>query len=96
MAAQVGYASCWTPTGVGQDAFQVCAQWWGASRAVVPRGLATGIAVVPVPRWSVPALATAAARPYPSSKTVRGMETSRPRCAMPMTWTRWMTLLVIM
>src|SRR5919206_2268457 len=61
VAAQAGYASCWTPAGVGQDAFQVCAQWWGASNEVVPGGLATGIAVVPVPLWSAPALATAAA-----------------------------------
>src|SRR5919205_128804 len=61
VAAQAGYASCWTPAGVGQDAFQVCGQWWSASRAVVPGGLATGISVVPVPLWSVPALATAAA-----------------------------------
>ncbi len=60
-AARRGYASCWTPAGVGQDAFQVCAQWWGASGEVLPGGLATGISVVPVPLWSAPALATAAA-----------------------------------
>ena len=60
-AARRGYDSCWTPSGVGQDAFQVCAQWWGASGDVLPGGLATGISVVPVPIWTAPALATAAA-----------------------------------
>src|SRR5215210_7383538 len=60
-AARHGYDSCWTPAGVGQDAFQVCAQWWGASGAVLSGGVATGIAVVPVPLWTAPALATAAA-----------------------------------
>ena len=60
-AARRGYESCWTPSGVGQDAFQVCAQWWGASAEVLPGGLATGISVVPVPLWTAPALATAAA-----------------------------------
>ena len=60
-AARRGYESCWTPSGVGQDAFQVCAQWWGASGEVLPGGLATGISVVPVPLWTAPALATAAA-----------------------------------
>ena len=60
-AARRGYQSCWTPSGVGQDAFQVCAQWWGASAEVLPGGLATGISVVPVPLWTAPALATAAA-----------------------------------
>ena len=60
-AALRGYESCWTPSGVGQDAFQVCAQWWGASCEVLPGGLATGISVVPVPIWTAPALATAAA-----------------------------------
>jgi alkanesulfonate monooxygenase SsuD/methylene tetrahydromethanopterin reductase-like flavin-dependent oxidoreductase (luciferase family) len=61
LAARQGYQSCWTPSGVGQDAFQVCAQWWGASAEVVPGGLPTGISVVPVAIWSAPALATAAA-----------------------------------
>ena len=61
MAARRGYQSCWTPSDVGQDAFQVCAQWWGASGDVLPGGLATGISVVPVPLWTAPALATAAA-----------------------------------
>jgi alkanesulfonate monooxygenase SsuD/methylene tetrahydromethanopterin reductase-like flavin-dependent oxidoreductase (luciferase family) len=60
-AARRGYESCWTPSGVGQDAFLVCAQWWAASREVLPGGLATGISVVPVPIWTAPALATAAA-----------------------------------
>jgi alkanesulfonate monooxygenase SsuD/methylene tetrahydromethanopterin reductase-like flavin-dependent oxidoreductase (luciferase family) len=60
-AARHGYTSCWTPAGVGNDAFQTCAQWWGASTDVTPAGLVTGISVVPVPIWSAPALATAAA-----------------------------------
>ena len=33
--ARLGYSSAWTPAGVGQDAFQVCAQWWGASAEMV-------------------------------------------------------------
>lgn len=60
-AARLGYSDLWTPAGVGHDAFQTCAQWWGASAEVAPGGLATGISVVPVPIWSAPALATAAA-----------------------------------
>lgn len=60
-AAQLGYESMWTPAGVGNDAFQTCAQWWGASTNARDGGLGTGISVVPVPIWSAPALATAAA-----------------------------------
>lgn len=60
-AARLGYGDLWTPAGVGNDAFQTCAQWWGASAEVTPGGLTTGISVVPVPIWSAPALATAAA-----------------------------------
>jgi alkanesulfonate monooxygenase SsuD/methylene tetrahydromethanopterin reductase-like flavin-dependent oxidoreductase (luciferase family) len=59
-AVRLGYASAWTPAGVGVDAFQVCGQWWQASTDVIPEGIATGISVVPVPIWSAPALATAA------------------------------------
>jgi alkanesulfonate monooxygenase SsuD/methylene tetrahydromethanopterin reductase-like flavin-dependent oxidoreductase (luciferase family) len=54
-AARLGYSDIWTPAGVGNDAFQICAQWWGASADVTPGGLTTGISVVPVPRaneWS--------------------------------------------
>jgi alkanesulfonate monooxygenase SsuD/methylene tetrahydromethanopterin reductase-like flavin-dependent oxidoreductase (luciferase family) len=57
-AAQLGYASAWTPAGLGNDAFQVCTQWWQASTEVVEGGIGTGISVVPVPIWTVPALAT--------------------------------------
>lgn len=60
-AARRGYTSAWTPAGLGSDAFQVCAQWSVASAEVVPGGLTTGISVVPVPIWTAPALATAAA-----------------------------------
>ena len=54
-AAERGYTSCWTPAGIGNDAFQVCAQWWEASAEVAPGGIRTGISVVPVPIWSAPA-----------------------------------------
>jgi alkanesulfonate monooxygenase SsuD/methylene tetrahydromethanopterin reductase-like flavin-dependent oxidoreductase (luciferase family) len=60
-AAGLGYTSMWTPAGIGNDAFQTCAQWWGASAGATDSGLTTGISVVPVPIWSAPALATAAA-----------------------------------
>jgi alkanesulfonate monooxygenase SsuD/methylene tetrahydromethanopterin reductase-like flavin-dependent oxidoreductase (luciferase family) len=60
-AAGLGYTSMWTPAGIGNDAFQTCAQWWGASADATDGGLTTGISVVPVPIWSAPALATAAA-----------------------------------
>ena len=38
-AARLGYTSLWTPEGVGQDAFQLCALRWQGSRAVAPQGL---------------------------------------------------------
>lgn len=60
-AARLGYTSAWTPAGLGNDAFQVCAQWWGASTDVLSGGMTTGISVVPVPIWTVPALATVTA-----------------------------------
>lgn len=60
-AARLDYTSARTPAGLGNDAFQVCAQWWGASTDVVPDGLTTGISVVPVPMWTAPALATVTA-----------------------------------
>lgn len=59
-AARLGYASVWTNAGLGLDPFQVCAQWWEASRAVRPDGLLTGISVVPAPLYSAPVLAMAA------------------------------------
>lgn len=59
-AARLGYTSMWTPAGIGVDAFQVCAQWWGASAEVVDGGLLTGISVVPVPYWSAIQLAATA------------------------------------
>ncbi len=60
-AARLGYTSMWTPaSGVGIDAFQVCAQWWSASSEVVSGGLLTGISVVPVTFWTAPQLAATA------------------------------------
>ena len=60
-AARLGYASAWTPAGIAQDAFQICAQWSAASADLLPGGLGTGISVVPVPIWSAPSLAATAA-----------------------------------
>ena len=47
-AARTGYTSLWTPEGIGQDAFQLCALRWAATRQESPEGLTTGIAVSPV------------------------------------------------
>ncbi|MBI4340550.1 MAG: LLM class flavin-dependent oxidoreductase [Chloroflexi bacterium] len=47
-AARMGYTSVWTTAGAGYDAFQLCLHRWNATRAVVPEGLGTGIAVYPV------------------------------------------------
>lgn len=57
-AAKLGYSSAWTPSGPPmRDGFQVCAQWHGATGSVVAGGLTTGIAVIPVPVWTVQSLA---------------------------------------
>ena len=47
-AARLGYSSLWTPEGTGQDAFQLCALRWAATRQESSEGLTTGIAVSPV------------------------------------------------
>ena len=47
-AALLGYSSIWTPDGVGNDAFQLCALRWKASTEVIEGGLGTGISVSPV------------------------------------------------
>ena len=47
-AARMGYTSLWTPEGTGQDAFQLCALRWAATRQESSEGLTTGIAVSPV------------------------------------------------
>lgn len=61
-AARAGYRSAWTPSGPPtRDGFQVCAQWAGATASVVHGGLPVGIAVIPVPVWTVPSLAHQAA-----------------------------------
>ena len=46
--ARMGYTSLWTPEGTGQDAFQLCALRWAATRQEFAEGLTTGIAVSPV------------------------------------------------
>ena len=56
-AASLGYSSAWTPSGPPiRDGFQVCAQWHGATTSAVAGGLTTGIAVIPVPVWTVQSL----------------------------------------
>lgn len=57
-ASKAGYESVWTPSGPPtRDGFQVAAQWAVATESVVPGGLPVGIAVIPVPLWTVPSLA---------------------------------------
>jgi alkanesulfonate monooxygenase SsuD/methylene tetrahydromethanopterin reductase-like flavin-dependent oxidoreductase (luciferase family) len=60
-AARLGYRSIWTNAGVGRDPLHICAQWSVASADVVPGGIGTGISVLPIGHWSVPALAASAA-----------------------------------
>ncbi len=56
-AAEAGYESAWTPSGPPtRDGFHVAAQWAMATASVVPGGLPVGIAVIPVPLWTVPSL----------------------------------------
>lgn len=60
-AATAGYSSAWTPSGPAtRDGFQVCAQWSGATHSVIDGGLPVGIAVIPVPVWTVQSLASQA------------------------------------
>ena len=59
-AALQGYTSIWTPEGSGQDAFQVCASRWAATREVAAGGLTTGVAVSPVALRTPVALAMGA------------------------------------
>ena len=47
-AAALGYQQVWTPDGPGDDAFQLCAMRWAATREVVNGGVTTGIGVSPV------------------------------------------------
>ena len=60
-AARLGYQSVWTNASIDRDAMQICAQWSVASADVAPGGIGTGVSVVPVGYWSVPALASSAA-----------------------------------
>lgn len=74
-AARSGYDSAWTPApaALERDAFQVCLRWFDA--AARTRALAVGIAVVPLPFWTVPALAVSAATlaSYTGGKFVLGV-----------------------
>src|SRR5215207_6600872 len=57
-AAELGYASAWTPSGpLTRDGFQVCAQWATATANDTGECLQTGVAVIPAPLWTVPSLA---------------------------------------
>lgn len=61
-AVDLGYTSAWTPSGAASsDGFHVCAQWAAATADLPGGSLPTGIAVVPVPVWTVHALARQAA-----------------------------------
>jgi alkanesulfonate monooxygenase SsuD/methylene tetrahydromethanopterin reductase-like flavin-dependent oxidoreductase (luciferase family) len=60
-AARLGYQSVWTNASVDRDAMHICGQWAVASADVVPGGIGTGVSVIPVGYWSVPALASCAA-----------------------------------
>src|SRR4051794_29489106 len=62
-AVGMGYQCAWTPAGFGPDAVQACVQWAQAANGLDGDGgnLTTGISVVPVPNWSVTALASVAA-----------------------------------
>ncbi len=56
-ATRAGYVSAWTPSGpANRDGFQVCAQWAGATSDIIDGGIPTGIAVIPVPVWTVQSL----------------------------------------
>jgi alkanesulfonate monooxygenase SsuD/methylene tetrahydromethanopterin reductase-like flavin-dependent oxidoreductase (luciferase family) len=60
-AARLGYQSVWTNAGIDRDAMHICAQWSVASADVVPGGIGTGVAVIPVGYWAVPSMASCAA-----------------------------------
>ncbi len=61
-AVELGYTSAWTPSGgATSDGFHICAQWAAATAEMPGGSLPTGIAVVPVPTWTVHTLARQAA-----------------------------------
>lgn len=60
-AVRLGYASAWTPAGLGVDAFQICGQWSATAMAAGDSRFGTGISVLPVPHWTPQALAATAA-----------------------------------
>jgi alkanesulfonate monooxygenase SsuD/methylene tetrahydromethanopterin reductase-like flavin-dependent oxidoreductase (luciferase family) len=56
-AAEAGYESAWTPSGPPtRDGFHVAAQWAMATNSGENGCLPVGIAVIPVPLWTVPSL----------------------------------------
>ncbi|MCC7103653.1 MAG: LLM class flavin-dependent oxidoreductase [Chloroflexi bacterium] len=63
-AALLGYESLWsnhaTNPGPAVNPLFVCTEWQRASAEIVPGGLTTGIAIVPVPLWTPVTLAAAA------------------------------------
>jgi 5,10-methylenetetrahydromethanopterin reductase len=61
-ASTLGYTSAWTPSGaIDGDGFHVCAGWAIATADRAEGSLATGIAVIPVPLWTVASLVHQAA-----------------------------------
>jgi alkanesulfonate monooxygenase SsuD/methylene tetrahydromethanopterin reductase-like flavin-dependent oxidoreductase (luciferase family) len=61
-AARLGYDSLWTPAGLTRRSiFQICRDWFDATREVVAGGLSLGTSVIPFPGWSVPTLAAESA-----------------------------------
>lgn len=54
-AADLGYASLWTPNREAKDVFDLCDAWYAAS------GLATGISVLPRQTWRIDELAAGTA-----------------------------------
>ncbi len=60
-AARLGFDSLWTPAGVTRSIFQLCRDWWEATREIVPDGLTVGTSVIPFPGWTVATLAAESA-----------------------------------
>lgn len=57
----LGYRNAWTPSGPAtRDGFQVCGQWAGMTEGAPQGPFQLGIAVIPVPVWTVQSLASQA------------------------------------